>query len=170
MRSILPSFGLVLLLAAPPLATAGGYNRVYLVPALAQCQTVAPCTRAFESAVTVDTIVLMNPATKWSSAKKPVFILDVRGVRDAAHALVTGNLTVGITSGRVSLPTFGTLPDDSPLAAVAPVVVPIKNGSARFAYKLSVPAPNGTITNGGGVEVLDPDGKLLAVTGTQSKP
>jgi len=31
-------------------------------------------------------------------------------------------------------------------------------------------APNGTITNGGGVEILDPEGKRLAVTGSQAKP
>jgi hypothetical protein len=64
----------------------------------------------------------------------------------------------------------GTFPDDSPLTRVAPVPIRLKNGGAkRFAYK-SPAAPNGTITNGGGVEILDPEGKRLAVTGSQAKP
>jgi hypothetical protein len=46
----------------------------------------------------------------------------------------------------------------------------LKNGDARFSYKPSTGVPNGTIVNGGGVEVYDPDGNLLAVTGSQSRP
>lgn len=169
-RLTLPLSALALLLATPPLASAGGYNRVYLVPAIKQCLQAATCTREFESTFTFDSIVLMSPSTKYSSSKKPSFILDIRGVRDASQALVTGNVTLQILSGRVSIPTFGTFPDGSPLTAVPPVTIPIKNGSVRYPYKPSQQAPNGTITNGGGVEVLDPEGKLFAVTGSQSKP
>ena len=50
------------------------------------------------------------------------------------------------------------------------VISPLKNGDARFPYKPSTGVPNGTIVNGGGVEVYDPDGNLLAVTGSQQKP
>lgn len=100
----------------------------------------------------------------------PALTLDIRGVRDPSHALVTGNLTLRILPSRVSLPAQGTIPDDSSLTQVPPKAIPIKNGNAHFPYKPGASAPNGTITNGGGVEVLDPDGARLAVIGSQAKP
>jgi hypothetical protein len=170
MRLTLPLSALAALLTLPPPALAGGYNHVYLVPAIKECTQAATCPREFESAFTFDSIVLMNPSTKYGSSKKPSLILDIRGVRDASQALVNGDVMVKIVSGRVSIPTFGTFPDGSPLTSVPPKTVTLTNGKARFSYKPDPPAPNGTITNGGGVEVYDPDGKLLAVTGSQSKP
>jgi len=170
MRPTLPLAALIVLLVAAPRAFAGGSNRVYLVPALKQCAGPAACTREFESAYTFDSIVLLTPATKYSSSKKPSLSVDIRGLRDASQALVNGTIVVQVLSGRVSVPTFGTFPDDSTLIQVQPANVTVKNGNARFAYKPPTPAPNGTITNGGGVEVYDPDGHLLAVTGSQSKP
>jgi hypothetical protein len=157
-------------LVVPYIATAGGYNRVYLVPAITRCATASTCPRAFDSSFTFDSIVLRTPATKFMPVGKPSLFLDVHGVRDASHALVTGTLMVRVLSGRVSLPGLGTFPDDSPLTQQAPIRVPLKNGDARFPYKPSTGVPNGTIVNGGGVEVYDPDGNLLAVTGSQSKP
>lgn len=157
---------LCLLAAAPALA---GSNRVYLVPALKECPGPATCPREFASTYTFDTIVLRNAAAKYSPAGKPALSLDFRGVRDAAGTPVTGSLSAHVLSGRVSIPGFGTLPDGSPLAEVAPVPVTLKNGNGKVSY--TPPAsPSGLITNGGGVEVLDPEGKLLAVTGSQTKP
>jgi|CXWL01.1.fsa_nt_gi hypothetical protein len=171
MQRTLRTLGLVALLAVPAIATAGGSNRVYLVPAIKECPGPTNCSpREFESTYTFDAVILLAPAARFSPADKPAFVLDIKGVRDAAGALVTGNLSLKISSGRVSLPGFGTLPDGSSLTQVAPIPVPIKNGRARVSYKPPVGAPNGTITNGGGVQVLDPDGKPLAVTGSQSKP
>ena len=70
----------------------------------------------------------------------------------------------------MSIPAFGTFPDDFSLAQVPPLSVPLKNGSnPKFPYKADR-APVGTIVNGGGVEVYDPAGNLLAVTGSQSRP
>jgi hypothetical protein len=167
-RSVVRVF--VLAVLAIPAAAAGGSNRVYLVPALAECPGPASCPRVFESGYTFDTIILRTPPTKFTPPGKPAFVLDVRGVRDPAGALLNGNLTLRVLSGRVSVPGIGTFQDDSPLTRVAPVPIPIKNGNAkRFPYD-APESPNGTITNGGGVEVLDPDGKRLAVTGSQAKP
>jgi hypothetical protein len=158
-------------LAVPIAAMAGGYGRVYLVPAIKECPGPASCVpREFESAYTFDSIVARTPSGKYSPSGKPQLILEVRGVRDPSGALSNASLTLRVLAGRVSLPTLGTLPDGSPLARVPPVPIPLKNGSAKFPYKPSVAVPNGTITNGGGVEVLDPDGNRLAVTGSQAKP
>jgi hypothetical protein len=161
---------LILALALPGPAVAGGYGSVYLVPALAECPGPASCSRAFESAYTFDTIILHSRASRYLDDKKPSFLIDVRGVRDPSGALVNGTVTVRILSGRVSVPGIGTFPDSSPLTRVAPFPIPLKNGGAkRFPYR-SPAAPNGTITNGGGVDILDPEGKRLAVTGSQAKP
>jgi hypothetical protein len=158
----------VALLIAPAVVIAGS-NRVYLVPALKQCPGPAPCPRAFASTYTFDSVLLRTPASQYSPPKKPAFIVDVRGVKDGTGKLFDGTLTLRVQSGRVSLPGFGTLPDDSLLTAVAPVDVPVKGGRGHASYT-PVASPNGLISNGGGVEVLDPDGKRLAVTGSQSKP
>jgi hypothetical protein len=165
-------YGLALLAALvfPHLAAAGGYNRVYLVPAITPCATASTCPREFDSSYTFDSIVLRSPATKFMPAGKPSLILEVHGVRDASHALVTGSLMVRVLSGRVSLPGLGTFPDNSPLTQQPPIPIPLKNGDGRFPYKPATGVPNGTIVNGGGVQVYDPDGNLLAVTGSQSKP
>jgi hypothetical protein len=172
MRAILSAIGLAAVLVAPTVATAGGYNRVYLVPAVKECQGPATCMpREFESSFTFDTIVLRSPATRYLPPGKPSLSLEVRGVRDASGTPVTGNLTLKILQSRVSLPTLGTFPDDSPLTAVPPVAVPLKNGNNRkFDYRPDTQPPAGTLVNGGGIEVYDPEGKLLAVTGSQAKP
>src|SRR5262249_28060647 len=119
---------------------------------------------------TFDTIILRSPATRYLPVDKPSLVLEVRGVRDPSGAPFTGNLKLKVLSGRVSLADLGTFPDDSPLTQVAPASVPLKNGNARYAYRSEPQAPNGTIVNGGGVELYDPEGNLLAVTGTQAKP
>jgi len=155
--------------ALPAPAGAGGMNRVYLVPALKQCAGPATCfPRQLESSYTFDSIVLLTPATKYAPAGKPSFVLDVRGVKNASGALVDGNVTLHVLTGRISVPGIGTFPDDAVL--VAPVAVALKAGKRRFAYSPAQASPNGLIVNGGGVEVLDPEGHRLAVTGSQSKP
>lgn len=171
MRHPLRTLALLAALLPPTLAHAGT-NRVYLVPAVKECPGPATCVpREYESTYTFDAIILLSPGGKYlSTGKKPSLTLDIRGVRDASHALVTGNLTLVILPVRVSLATLGTFPDDSPFTQNAPVQVPITNGATRFPYRPSAVAPNGTLVNGGGVEVLDPDGKRLAVIGTQAKP
>jgi hypothetical protein len=151
-------------------AAAAGYNRVYLVQALKQCTGLASCPREFESAYTFDAIVLRTPASRYAPPSKPTLILEIRGVRDAADNPVNGTLSLRLLSGRVSVPGVGTFPDDSPLTQQPLVPIPLKNGNAKVPYKPPLLIPNGLIVNGGGVEVLDPDGKLLAVTGSQSKP
>jgi hypothetical protein len=160
-------------LLAATIAGAVPYNRVYLVPALKKCESVASACipRQFESRYTFDAIVLRTPATRYMPAGKPSLYLEIRGVRDPDGAPVNGTLTVRVLSGRVSLPTLGTFPDDFSLTQVAPIAVPVKNGrNRRFPYQANPQPPAGTIVNGGAVEVYDPEGKLLAVTGSQSKP
>jgi hypothetical protein len=170
MQRLLLRLAMSAVLAVPAVATAGGYNRVYLVPALKPCLEDIPCQpREFQSAYTFDSIVLRTPATRYMPAGKPSLILEVHGVRDPSGASVNGNLTLKILSGRVSIPAFGTFPDDFSLVQVPPLSVPLKNGSnPKFPYKAD--SPVGIIVNGGGVEVYDPVGNLLAVTGSQSKP
>lgn len=172
MRPYLPSLALAGTLVASGMALAGGYSRVHLVPALKPCPGPANCTpRQFESAYTFDTIVLRTPAGRYPRPGKPTILLEVRGVRDPSGAPVTGNLRLRVTAGRVSLPAFGTFPDDSPLVQLEPVPVPIEKGAnPRFVYQQPTPTPAGAIVNGGGVEIYDPEGHLLAVTGSQAKP
>ncbi len=175
MRSVRPvrpsvPLSLVLVLVASA-ACAGGMNRTYLVPAVTQCPGPATCQpREFESAYTFDAIILRSPATKFLQPGKPSLRLDIRGVRDPSHALVNGTVTVRILAGRVSLASFGTFPDASPLTQQAPIPVTLHNGRRTVSYMSSTPVPNGTITNGGGVEVLDPEGHRMAVTGSQARP
>ncbi len=108
MQRLLLRLTMLAALTVPAVATAGGYNRVYLVPALKPCLGDIPCQpREFQSAYTFDSIVLRS--------------------------------------------------------------VPLKNGSnPKFPYKAN--SPVGIIVNGGGVEVYDPAGNLLAVTDSQSRP
>lgn len=157
----------VLVLSAAAAATAA--NRVYLVPALAECPGPATCERAFESTYTFDAIVLTNPSGKYLVPNKPSLAVEARGVRDATGALVNGTLTVRVLSGRVSIPGIGTFPDASPATRTPPLSLVLKNGKGRVSYKAQA-TPVGLVQNGGGVEVLDPDGKPLAVTGAQAKP
>ena len=170
MRSKLCRLVVLAVLVIPHAARAGGYNRVYLVPAVKQCTTASTCPREFESSFTFDAIVLHSPASKYMPAGKPALILDVHGVRDASGTPVNGVLTLRVLSGRVSLPGLGTFPDNSSLTQQAPIPVALRNGDGKLPYKPATGAPAGTIVNGGGVEVYDPDGNLLAVTGSQSKP
>jgi hypothetical protein len=83
---------LILALALPGPAFAGGYGSVYLVPALAECPGPASCARTFESAYTFDAIVLHSRASKYLDDKKPSFLIDLRGVRDPSGALVNGTV------------------------------------------------------------------------------
>ena len=170
MRSTVIGVLLLGVLALPGSARAGA-NRVYLVPALAACEGPGSCPRALESAYTYEAIILRTSPSRFTPPDKPAFVIDIRGVRDPAGALLNGNLMLRVLSGRVSIPGIGTFPDNASVTRVPPVPVPVKNGNAkRFAYEAPSETPNGTITNGGGVEVLDPDGKRLAVTGSQAKP
>ena len=170
MRLVFSGLALLAMLVIPAAARAGGYNRVYLVPALKPCATASTCPREFASSFTFDAIVLRSPASKYMPSGKASLILDVHGVRDASGAPLNGTLMLRVLSGRVSIPGIGTFPDNSSLTQQAPIPVTLKNGDGKLPYKPSTGVPNGTIVNGGGVEVYDPDGNLLAVTGSQSKP
>src|SRR5262245_11759524 len=172
MAHMLRSLGLLLALGAPAVMAAPPYNRVYLVPAVKQCVGASACQpRQFQSRYTFDTIILRSPATRYMPVGKPALFLEVRGVHDPSGAPVNGSLTLKVLSGRWSLADLGTFPDNFPLAQVRPVPVPPKNGNnKRFSYTPDQETPNGTIVNGGGVEVYDPEGNLLAVTGSQAKP
>jgi hypothetical protein len=172
MRNACRALALCAALLAPTVATAAGYNRVYLVPALKPCPGSANCPgRELASSYTFDTIVLRSPSTRYLPTDKPSLFLQIRGVRDAFGTPVTGTLTLKLLSGRVNVPGLGTVGDSSSLATVPPLSIPLKNGNnSKFPYKPSPQAPAGTLVNGGGVEVYDPEGKLLAVTGSQAKP
>ena len=170
MRYALRSLAVVAAFLAPTHATAGGMNRVYLVPALEECIGNAPCPRALQSRYTFEAIVLRTPAARYLAKGKPPLALTVKGVRDPAGAPVNGNLRLRVLPSRVSVPGFGTFPDDFPLPEQRDSI-PLKNGSNKlFSYQPEPgPGPD-TLVNGGGVEIYDPEGKLLAVTGSQTKP
>lgn len=165
MRRALVTLGILLAAASAH----AGWARVYLVPALVECPGPATCPRALESAYTFDEIVLRTPSAKYMPPKKPTLIVELKGVRDPSGALLDGDVQVTVLSGRVSIPGFGTLPDGSPLAQQPPIVASLVKGNGKVVYRAPA-SPSGLITNGGGVEVRDPAGKLLAVTGSQSKP
>jgi hypothetical protein len=172
MRFACRALGLLAALLAPTVAPAAGYNRVYLVPALKPCPGSGNCPgRELASSYTFDTIVLRSPPGRYLPSGKPTLLLQLRGVRDASGTPVTGTLTLKFLPVRVYTPSVGTIGDESSLTAVAPVPIPLQNGNnPKFAYKSSLQPPAGTLVNGGGIEVYDPEGKLLAVTGSQTKP
>jgi hypothetical protein len=160
-----------LVLLSSEQAIAGGFSRVHLVPAIAQCPGPETCVpRQFESAYTFDTILVMTPSGRYYPTSGPSLIVSVRGVRDPSHALLNGTLMLRLLSGRVSLPGLGTFPDGASLVQTPPVAIRVRKGNAHFSYKPQLKPPDGTITNGGGVEILDPTGKRLAVTGSQTRP
>lgn len=174
MRSTLRPLELLLaVLITATSASAAGPNRVHLVPALKPCPGAGICPgRQLASSYTFDSIVLRSSSSRYLAVDKPTLLLQIRGVRDASGAPVNGSLTLKVLSGRVyTPPAGGTIGDGSSLAAQPPVPIPLRNGSnPKFAYRPSQPTPRGTLVNGGGIEVYDPEGNLLAVTGSEARP
>jgi hypothetical protein len=117
---------------------------------------------------------LFSPRAPYSGPNKLALMIQVKGLKDANGALVTGRLTVSIPASRVTILSqgIGTIADGSPLAAQPPYVIDVKNGSARakFLTPASTPEHGLVVNTFGAPVVLDPEGKELASSGTQSKP
>ena len=163
---------LLLLVAAVP-ASAGGLNRTVLVPVYQKCPA-GNCPPVRASSYTFDQMYLYSPRAPYSGPGKLALMIQVKGLKDASGALVTGQLTVKIPASRVTILSqgIGTIADGSPLAEQPPYVVDVKNGSARakFVTPDSTPEHGLVVNTFGAPVVLDPEGKELASTGTQSKP
>ena len=163
---------LLLLVAAVP-ASAGGLNRTALVPVYAKCPA-GNCPPVRASSYTFDQMYLYSPRAPYSGPNKLALMIQVKGLKDANGALVTGQLKVSIPASRVTLlgQGIGTIADGSPLAAQPPYIVDVKNGSARVKFLTPASTPeHGLVVNTFGAPViLDPDGNELASSGTQSKP
>src|SRR5262249_24219741 len=150
MRPMLFRLAVCAAIVVPHAARAGGYNRVYLVPAVKRCTTAATCPREFASSFTFDAIVLRSPATKYLPAGKPSLILDVHGVRDASGAPLNGTLMLRVLSGRVSLAGLGTFPDDSSLTQQAPIPVTVEEGGGKPPLEAAAGGPAGPHGHGRG--------------------
>lgn len=155
-------------------ATAGGLNRTYLVPAYDACPAgnCFPPTRS--SPFTFDQIILYSSAQPYSGPGKLALQVRIKGLKDGTGAPFTGTVTLNVGKSRVTILTnsIGTFADDSPFVPIVPYEITVKNGAGRFKYSTPDETPaNGLIVNSLGTPtLLDPDGKAIATTGTQSKP
>jgi hypothetical protein len=164
----------LLLLAAAASARAGGLNRTPLVPVYAKCPGSGNCPAVRVSSYTFDQMYLYSPRAPYSAPNKLALMVQVKGLKDANGSLVTGRLTVQIPASRITILSdgLGTLGENSPLAVQPPYVIDVKNGSARakFLTPASTPEHGLVVNTFGAPVVLDPEGKELASSGTQSKP
>lgn len=166
---------LVALLALAAPVWAGGFNTTYLVPAYVSCPGPDICvgTPQRESGFTFDSAILRTSRSPTADPKKPAFVLELKGVKDAGGAPVTSEgFTIQIAGGQVNVfePAPGlSLPAGHPLAQVPPVPVSLKNGRAKVSYRPSQTPPAGTVAEGGTITVYDSAGKRLATVGSRYK-
>src|SRR2546427_5227302 len=104
---------LVALLAAP---AAAGFNRNFLVPSFQSCtgpQTCFPPRHG--SSFTFGSAVLKTPVSRFLRSRKTAFILELKGVRDAA-----ANLPAGVRLPSCSPPGQATGPATGPFRRARP--------------------------------------------------
>ena len=171
---LIPRLALVALLATPALAAAGT-NRNYLVPVYEPCQAVANCNPPKRtSSYTFDSVTLSSSQSRYTGPNRFAIGVTIKGLKDAAGSPVNGSVELRVEAGRVTLldGVIGTLVDNSPLAAVSPYRVEVKNGngSKRFTTPDSTPERGFVVNTLASPVLLDPEGKPLATTGTQAKP
>jgi hypothetical protein len=158
--------GLVLAAGSPAWA---GMNRNFLVPYYTPCPTATcnPPTRS--SSYTFDSIVLSSSQARYTKPGAIALAINVKGLKDAGGAAVTGTLTVKVRS-RLTLAGIGTVSDASPLADTV-YSVPVNGGNGRAVFRTPPETPaSGLIVNTiDSPIVYDPDGKPLAATGVQTK-
>jgi len=162
--------GAALVLALlPQLASAGGLNRTYLVPSFRTCSGPQTCfPPVLDSTFTFESAVLKTPVSRFLRSRKTAFILELKGVRDAAGNLASGvQFTAVLATGQVTVPGIGTFPP----GALPDVRMPfmVERGKAMVVYE-TPDVPRGTVVEGGVVTVLDPDGRRLATIGSQAAP
>ncbi len=168
-RTLLTLTALAGVITASP--ALGGGNLTHLVPASVHCPGPDACVPAQkESRFTFESVILRSGRGKYANPKKPAFIIELKGVRDASGTLVTSEaFTIRVSSGQINLgggqPV--SLPAGFPLAVVAPIPISLRDGVAKKPYSPSQQAPSGTVVEGGGIDIYDSDGKRLATTGAQ---
>jgi len=157
---------LVALLAAP---AAAGFNRNFLVPSFQSCTGPQTCfPPRHDSSFTFGSAVLKTPVSRFLRSRKTAFILELKGVRDAAGNLASGvQFTVVLATGQVTVPGIGTFPP----GALPDVRMPfmVERGKAMVVYE-TPDVPRGTVVEGAGITILDPDGRRLAIIGSQAAP
>ena len=162
--------GAALVLALlPQLASAGGLNRTYLVPSFRTCPGPQTCfPPAHDSSFTFESAVLKTPVSRFLRSRKTAFILELKGVRDAAGNLASGvQLTIVLTTGQITVPGIGTFPPGA--IPDTRISFTVEHGRAKVPYK-TPDVPRGTVVEGAGVTILDPDGRRLAIIGSQAAP
>ena len=157
---------LVALLAAP---AAAGFNRNFLVPSFQSCTGPQTCfPPRHDSSFTFGSAVLKTPVSRFLRSRKTAFILELKGVRDAAGNLASGvQLTIVLTTGQITVPGIGTFPPGA--IPDTRISFTVEHGRAKVPYK-TPDVPRGTVVEGAGVTILDPEGRRLATIGSQAAP
>ena len=178
----------VFLVPAPTLA--GRVGATYLIPAYESCPRGVtttttlipppPCVPATrESSFTFDSAVLKTSAPRYIAGGKVAFVLAVKGVRDAAGNLVTtdpansaDDFAVVSPPGQITLTFLNETVAPGVLSGPVVVRFDLKNGAGKVVYRIpgDQPIPDGVISEGGSVFIVDNQGKRLATVGAQSPP
>ena len=177
MRSY-PRAALAVLLT--PALAAAAMNVTHLVPAYMPCpagQTM--CMPVKESSFTFERAVLKSSQAPFTAPDKLAFIVELRGVRDAAGSLVTTSTTdpaddfvVVISPGRTVLLEQGLqLEPSSPLLPRLSVRIDLTNGKGKKPYRTPPETPTSGFVNESVAApvILDSQGKRFAVTGARSR-
>ena len=161
---------LVLILLAIT-AHAADFGRTYLVPAYSACPGDDACPAVRESSYTFSSALVRTSPARYIKEGAVSFILELRGVRDASGATVTSSAFRVKSAGGQTTSSGLTLPPALvDQFAPAPQPIELKNGNGKLTSRLETVIPPGTVSEGGAIIVLDPDGKRLAITGAQSRP
>jgi hypothetical protein len=168
----MPIRATLLLLVVAAVPASAGLNRTPLVPVYVKCPGSGNCRPVRASSYTFDSMYLFTPRSPYTAANKLAIMIQVKGLKDANGVPVNGQITVVIPPSRITiLSSLGTIGETSDLGQQAPYVVNVKNGSARAKFPSGDIIPPGLVVNTFGAPVvLDPEGKELASSGTQSKP
>jgi hypothetical protein len=165
------------LVAGLPAAAAADMTRTYLVPAYAPCPGPATCPATLSSTFSFSSAVLKNAKARYLAPGKVTLVVELKGVKDASGQLVTtdpGNAAddflLVISPAQVTIAGIGTLPPG--LSPETRLHIDLKNGDGS--QKLTTPEEtpkHGLVANSAGLPmVFDSQGKVLAVTGSQSPP
>lgn len=160
-----------------PAAARAGSNVNFLVPGYKGCTGGAStCAVEPSSSYSFETAIMKSPRGRYSlREKKPTISVLLQGVRDAGGQLVTtdpendsDDFILLLPTGRVVLPSLGTLADGS----IPPtrVRIELKDGNGKATYAPEGTQPGMVSVSFESPTIVDPEGNLFAATGAASKP
>jgi hypothetical protein len=160
-----------------PVRASADMTRNYLVPAYVPCPGPATCPATPSSSFTFSSAVLKNAKARYLTPGKVTLVVELKGVKDGSGQLVTtdpsnaaDDFLLVVAPGQVTLAGIGTLPPG--LSPETRLHIDLKNGDGS--QKLVTPdetPKHGLVVNSLGLPtVFDNQGKVLAVTGSQSPP